>query len=68
MPRNKILVKTKNGKIIEKKPKPINFQTKLNIRIANEKFEKLKEIAKLNQISYSDIVRNLIDDYLNKEV
>lgn len=62
----KTTIRKKNGKEFEIKAKPINYQTKIQIRISNEQFEKLKKIAQLENVSYSNIIRRLIDKYINE--
>lgn len=45
----------------------LNFDAKINVRINSKKLELLKEIAKQKETSYNNIVRNILDDFLEKE-
>ena len=63
----KQIIKTKNGKTYERNWDVKGYYTHLNIRINENTMQKLRNIADKKQIKYSDIVRNLIEDYLEKE-
>lgn len=59
----------RDGIIYTRKKKLVKeYNEKLNIRIKGESLNKLKEIAEKKQIHYSDIIRNLIDNYIESEV
>lgn len=45
----------------------VNYDTKINIRISSEKLEQIREIAKNKNMKYNQLIRDIIDDYINKE-
>ena len=63
----KQIIKTKNGTTYERNWDVREYYKHLHIRISDNTMQKLKNIADKKQIKYSDIVRNLIEDYLEKE-
>lgn len=62
----KQVITTKKGTTFEREWDVKGYYKKLNIRIDDETFNKLKSIAIENQTKYSDIVRNLIKKYVEK--
>lgn len=63
----KQVITTKNGTTYERNWDVKGYYTHLNIRINEDIMQKLRKIADKKQLKYSDIVRNLIEDYLIKE-
>lgn len=63
----KQIIKTKNGTTYERNWDVREYYKHLHIRISDNTMQKLKNIADKKQVKYSDIVRNLIEDYLEKE-
>ena len=63
----KQIIKTKNGTTYERNWDVREYYKHLHIRISDNTMQKLKNIANKKQVKYSDIVRNLIEDYLVKE-
>ena len=53
------------GKEWERKDKTLTNNASLNIKMPKSDLDKLREIAKDNNINYSKIVRKLIKDYNN---
>ena len=49
-----------------RKPKPINYDTYIQVRIDKITKDKLYEIAEKGNKMVSDIVRRLIEDYIKK--
>lgn len=64
----KQIIKTKNGTTYEREWNVKEYYKNLNIRIDNDTMERLREKANEQGIKYSDIVRNLIKEYIEKEV
>lgn len=63
----KQIITTKNGTTYERNWDVKEYYKYLNIRINEDTMQKLRKIADKKQVKYSDIVRNLIEDYLVKE-
>lgn len=63
----KQIIKTKNGTTYERNWDVREYYKHLHIRISDNTMQKLRNIADKKQVKYSDIVRNLIEDYLVKE-
>ncbi len=61
----KQIITTYKGTTYEREVKDFeDYDANLNIRYKKEKINKLKQIAENKQINYSDIVRKLIDAYI----
>lgn len=63
----KQIITNKNGTTYERNWNVKEYYKHLNIRINENTMRKLRDIADKKQVKYSDIVRNLIEDYLVKE-
>ena len=63
----KQLITRKDGITYERNWNVKGYYTHLNIRINENTIIRLKKVANKKQVKYSDIVRNLIEDYLIKE-
>ena len=63
----KQIITTKNGITYERNWDAKEYYKHLHIRINENTMIKLRKVADKKQIKYSDIVRNLIEDYLIKE-
>ena len=64
----KQIITTKKGTTYERNWNVKEYYGHLHIRMDVETLNKLKDIANKKQIKYSDIVRDLIKDYLESEV
>jgi len=56
-----------DGIIYERRTKEIKYDTKIQIRLANKDFEKLKQYAEKHDLKYTTLVRDLIEDFVEKE-
>ena len=63
----KQIITRKDGITYERNWNIKDYQKHLHIRIEKETLDKLKNIAIKKEINYSDIVRDLINDYIAKE-
>lgn len=63
----KQVITRKDGITYERNRDVKGYYTHLNIRINENTLIRLKKVADKKQVKYSDIVRNLIEDYLIKE-
>lgn len=64
----KQIITTYKGTTYEREVKDFeDYDTNLNIRYKKQKINKLKEIAEKKQLNYSDIVRGLINNYIESE-
>ena len=57
----------KDGIEYERKAKTRNYDSIINIRVSRETIEDLKQIANKYGIKYNTMVRELIEDYIEKE-
>ena len=57
----------KDGIEYERKAKTRNYDSIINIRVSRETIEDLKAIANKYGIKYNTMVRELIEDYIEKE-
>lgn len=57
----------RNGKEIVKNKKVVNYDSNINIRISSQTIEGLKEIAKRYDVKYNTMVREILEDYVEKE-
>ena len=56
-----------DGIIYERRTKEKQYDTKTNIRMASEDLEKLKQYAKKENIKYTTLMRELIEDFIERE-
>lgn len=63
------ITRIRNGKeeTFERKERTINYDTWLQIRIESSKKQKLIDLAKLQGTTYSRLVKQLINDYLEQK-
>lgn len=48
-----------------KRNKPIKYGVDIHIRISTETFEKIQEISQKNCVTYSEMIRRLIENAIN---
>ena len=56
-----------DGITYERRTKKIKYDTKLQIRLANNDIEKLKQYEEEHNVKYTKLVRQLIEDFIKKE-
>ena len=56
-----------DGVIYERRTKEAQYDTKVQIRLATEDIEKLKEYAKKENLKYTALIRELIEDFIERE-
>lgn len=57
----------RNGKEIERNKKIVNYDSNINIRISSETIKQLKEIANKYGVKYNTMVREVLEDYVERE-
>lgn len=57
----------KDGIVYERKNKTRNYDSVINIRISKETVEDLKKIANNQGVKYNTMVREIIEDFVEKE-
>ena len=57
----------KDGINYERKSKTKNYDSVINIRIAKETVEDLKKIANNQGVKYNTMVREILEDYVERE-
>ena len=62
------ITRIRNGReeVFERKERKVNYDTWLQIRIESSKKQKLIDLAKFQGTTYSRLVKQLIDDYLEQ--
>lgn len=63
--KNKIT--RKDGIEYERKSKTRNYDSVINIRVSHETIEKLKQIANRYGTKYNTLIRELLEDYIERE-
>lgn len=63
--KNKIV--RKDGIEYERKSKTRNYDSAINIRVSHETIEDLKAIASKYGVKYNTMVREVLEDYVEKE-
>ena len=63
----KQIITRSDGITYERKQKEKQYDTKTNIRMASEDLEKLREYAKKENIKYTTLMRELIEDFIERE-
>ena len=58
----------RNGKEIERKPKDINYDKNLNIRVSSELMNNLRSIANNKEVTFARVVRAALDEYIKKNL
>ena len=61
-----IKIERKDGIIYERKKKEKEYDTKLNIRINQKVIDSFKEIAKNENIKYQMLIRNILEEFVEK--
>lgn len=64
---NKIEIKRCDGIEYERKSKAKNYDTVINMRISSETVKNLKEIAARYGTKYNTMVREILEDYVERE-
>lgn len=64
---NKIEIKRCDGIEYERKSKVKNYDTVINMRISSETVKDLKEIATRYGTKYNTMVREILEDYVERE-
>ncbi len=59
-------ITNKNGTTFERKMKPIIYDTRVWCRYKTENSNKLDKIAKQQGITTSTLIRNILDEYLER--
>ena len=63
--KNKIT--RKDGIEYERKSKTKNYDSVINIRVSHETIEELKQIANRYGTKYNTLIRELLEDYIERE-
>lgn len=58
-------IERKDGVIYERKPRKINNETNICMRISGTLKEKLRNIALDKQVSYQTLIKNVLENYVN---
>lgn len=56
-----------DGITYERRTKEGQYDTKIQIRLASEQVDKLKEYAEKENIKYTALIRELIEDFIERE-
>ena len=56
-----------DGIIYERRTKKGQYDTKIQIRLATDDLEKLKLYAKKENLKYTALIRELIEDFIERE-
>ena len=57
----------RNGKEIVRNMKIVNYDSNINIRVSSETIKDLKKIADKYGIKYNTMVREVLEDYVERE-
>ena len=60
-------IKRCDGVIYERRTKEGQYDTKIQIRLASEQVDKLKAYAEKENIKYTALIRELIEDFIERE-
>ena len=63
----KVTITRKDGIVYERKMRKDMFDARLGFRYFNEKIEKLKQIAEKKGIKYQELIREVLDKYIEEE-
>lgn len=58
----------RNGKEFERKPKGINYDKNLNIRISSELMSNLHKLADQRETTFARVVRAALEEYTKKNL
>ena len=67
MMKMKQTITRSDGVIYERKPKETQYDTKIQMRLSTEQIAKLKEYAKKENLKYTTLIRELIEDFIERE-
>lgn len=56
-----------DGITYERRIKEGQYDTKIQIRLSSEQIEKLKEYAEKENLKYTALIRELIEDFIERE-
>lgn len=56
-----------DGITYERRTKKAQYDGKVQIRLANKDVEKLKDYAKKENLNYTSLIRELIEDFIERE-
>lgn len=56
-----------DGIVYERRTKEGQYDTKIQIRLSSEQIEKLKEYAEKENLKYTSLIRELIEDFIERE-
>lgn len=56
-----------DGIVYERRNKKAQYDTKIQIRLSTEDIEKLKEYAQKENLKYTALIRELIEDFIERE-
>lgn len=57
----------KDGIVYERRNKKAQYDNRVQIRLATAEIEKLKEYAAKENMTYTSLVRELIEDFIERE-
>ena len=63
----KVTITRKDGIVYERKMRKDMFDARLGFRYFNDKIEKLKQIAEKKGIKYQELIREVLDKYIEEE-
>ena len=61
------MITRSDGIVYERRTKTGQYDTKIQIRLATEDVEKLKEYAEKENLKYTALIRELIEDFIERE-
>ena len=64
----KVTITRKDGIVYERKMRKDMFDARLGFRYFNDKIEKLKQIAEKKGIKYQELIREVLDKYIEEEL
>lgn len=56
-----------DGIVYERRTKEGQYDAKIQIRLSSEQIEKLKEYAEKENLKYTALIRELIEDFIERE-
>ena len=61
------MITRSDGIVYERRTKTRQYDTKIQIRLATEDLEKLKAYAEMENLKYTALIRELIEDFIERE-
>lgn len=58
---------TRNGTQFEKEMRPVKYDSNINIRVESSTIMELKKIAEKYGVKWNTMVREILEDYVEKE-